>query len=92
MRLAEELRRDCASLAFTAGGQSFGTTCSFGISMSREDETADEVLKKADIALYHAKATGRNRVCGGSQLLPSVAFPGAIGCIRQRTPAGIEDQ
>jgi diguanylate cyclase (GGDEF)-like protein len=63
MRFADELRRTCASLAFTSDGQPFSTTCSFGISSSLGGETADEVLKRADIALYQAKAAGRNRVC-----------------------------
>jgi diguanylate cyclase (GGDEF)-like protein len=35
---------------------------SFGIALGRSGiDTADELLRKADMAMYHAKATGRNR-------------------------------
>jgi len=37
-------------------------TCSFGISEFRENDTAQELMKRADKALYKAKELGRNRV------------------------------
>jgi two-component system cell cycle response regulator len=69
VRFAEGLRRTCASLVFTPDGEPFGITCSFGVSYCFVGETADQMLKRADIALYQAKAAGRNRVYGDSQVI-----------------------
>lgn len=38
-------------------------TCSFGISESREGDRIENVVGRADNALYRAKEEGRNRVC-----------------------------
>jgi len=37
-------------------------TCSFGVSEWRTGEDIDQVLKRADTALYQAKNNGRNQV------------------------------
>jgi len=75
--LAEDLRRTCESLAFSADGKSFSTTCSSGICGWIDGETADQMLKRADIALYQAKEAGRNRISPRPKQLPSaVPVPG----------------
>jgi diguanylate cyclase (GGDEF)-like protein len=61
-RLADSLRQRCETLRFDKYTPSFSVTCSFGVSTWQEDDTADELLKRADVALYQAKASGRNRV------------------------------
>lgn len=38
-------------------------TCSVGFAVRRAGESADEVLARADEAMYEAKESGRNRVC-----------------------------
>src|SRR3989339_151710 len=38
-------------------------TCSFGISESREGDRIENVVGRADSALYRAKEEGRNRIC-----------------------------
>ncbi|QOP46560.1 sensor domain-containing diguanylate cyclase [Sulfurimonas paralvinellae] len=38
------------------------TTCSFGVTQLREDDTSDSLLKRVDELLYRAKENGRNRV------------------------------
>lgn len=40
-----------------------GQTCSAGFAERREGEPADEVIARADAALYEAKASGRDRTC-----------------------------
>jgi len=47
---------------FTIGANDVGIGASIGIALAPEHGThADDLLKKADLALYHAKAAGRNR-------------------------------
>ena len=38
-------------------------TCSFGISDSREGDRIENIVGRADSALYRAKKEGRNRIC-----------------------------
>ena len=38
-------------------------TASFGVVAAHKNSTIDELLIKADKALYEAKESGRNRVC-----------------------------
>ncbi|MGM0584677.1 MAG: diguanylate cyclase domain-containing protein [Pseudomonadota bacterium] len=40
-------------------------TASFGVAEHRPGETAQELLLRADRALYRAKKAGRNRVAAG---------------------------
>jgi diguanylate cyclase (GGDEF)-like protein len=61
-RIAENLRQQCERLRFKAQGASFSATCSFGISHWVRGDSADTLLKRADIALYLAKSAGRNCV------------------------------
>lgn len=61
---AEAVRIEIAGLKLTYGGQSLGTiTASIGIAVSRElRETAEGLVRIADLAMYEAKQGGRNRV------------------------------
>lgn len=38
-------------------------TCSFGITQCMGDDTLDDIILRADAALYEAKDSGRNKVC-----------------------------
>lgn len=49
-------------LRCVAQGGSPGATISIGVAEAQADESAAEVLKRADVALYKAKHAGRNRV------------------------------
>ncbi len=40
-----------------------GQTCSIGYATWNGTETADELLRRVDTALYHAKHAGRNQLC-----------------------------
>ncbi len=42
--------------------QNLNITTSVGLAESRINETVDSLLKKADIALYHSKDQGKNRL------------------------------
>ena len=57
--IAEKIRKAVESYIFeTATHQ----TISVGVAQIKENETVDELLKRADNALYEAKEAGRNRV------------------------------
>lgn len=62
MKLSDTLRRNCAEIPFTVGNETFTVTCSLGVSRWVAGDSADDLLKKADVALYRAKTEGRNRV------------------------------
>ncbi|HWU66335.1 MAG TPA: diguanylate cyclase, partial [Methylophilus sp.] len=72
--IAERIRARIAEQAFhtTQHTQSFHTTISIGISSSSETIYAYELLyKHADLALYKAKQSGRNRVVSYSGTWPT---------------------
>jgi len=49
--------------AFTIGGSELSVSASFGVCYSRDrDESPEDVVRKADSAMYTAKQRGRNRV------------------------------
>jgi diguanylate cyclase (GGDEF)-like protein len=60
--LAEKLRRDIAALRLETARGPLELTCSFGVSEYKTAERLDDLLKRADVALYAAKSGGRNRV------------------------------
>jgi diguanylate cyclase (GGDEF)-like protein len=64
IEVAERLRRAVAALKFETGRGAMTLTCSFGVGAWEAGDTIDDLLKRADVALYAAKTGGRNRVIG----------------------------
>jgi len=62
--VSERLRRQVADQSFkdAKGTCELTITCSIGVTVSKEQENSDSLLKRADEALYSAKRDGRNRV------------------------------
>ena len=62
--IAERLRKTIANAAFLIEGKSLHVTTSIGVVWVDADDqvTPDEMISRADTALYLAKQTGRNRV------------------------------
>jgi diguanylate cyclase len=52
----------------TASGNYLSVTVSVGVSTLRKGDTAADVIKRADGALYHAKNTGKNKVASEKQV------------------------
>lgn len=57
--VAEKLRKIIEEHDFPSAGK---VTCSFGISEYKNYDTVDDIIKRADEALYDVKRSGRNRV------------------------------
>jgi two-component system cell cycle response regulator len=60
--VAEKLRARIAELRFDTAKGPATPTCSFGVSEWRVGDDINELLRRADVALYAAKVGGRNRV------------------------------
>ncbi|MBV8342162.1 MAG: EAL domain-containing protein [Gammaproteobacteria bacterium] len=59
-RLADALI-GALGVPFSLDGRSVRVTASIGIAFSAADTTAESLLSNADLAMYHAKAGGKNR-------------------------------
>src|SRR5271168_3468798 len=71
MIVAEKLRNQIEHAELVGAGS---ITASFGVAVMPTDAgEPDELLRKADRALYAAKEGGRNRVCASSQAAIAVA-------------------
>jgi two-component system cell cycle response regulator len=65
LRIAERIRKSVSETAFNLGseGQTLAVTVSIGLACADgEMDTPDTLLKRADEAVYQAKAGGRNQV------------------------------
>lgn len=61
--LAERIRKAAAAIEITLDDQTIGITVSIGLAeLSTDDASLDAVMRRADLAMYQAKARGRNRV------------------------------
>ncbi len=62
--VAERIRVEVASHSFIVGGKTaLPITVSLGVScIEGENDSPEKLLKRADVALYNAKRSGRNRV------------------------------
>jgi diguanylate cyclase (GGDEF)-like protein len=63
--VANRIRTDLAEHRLSVDGREIGVTASIGVAAYPEcgDVDAIEVLHRADLALYQAKESGKNRVC-----------------------------
>ena len=61
--ISEKIRKTFEESAFVANGQTIKKTISLGVAIYPQDSnTIWGVIKCSDIALYHAKESGRNKV------------------------------
>jgi hypothetical protein len=58
-----------AALSFDVAGEKASVTCSLGVAERRPGESIDQLLRRADTALYEAKSSGRDRVVEAGAVL-----------------------
>ena len=81
--VAEYLRKSIGNLAVGVGSEVVKVTCSFGVAEWEPGDTVDSILRRADIALYEAKRTGRDRVSAADEFQISEAHRQWRGIARQ---------
>jgi diguanylate cyclase len=57
------LQRGLSANLFMHEGKQTFVTFSAGVTLHRDGETLESALERADVALYEAKRTGKNRTC-----------------------------
>ncbi|MBO1927591.1 diguanylate cyclase [Thiomicrorhabdus sp. 6S2-11] len=67
VNIAEKLRLSIQDTKFT--DKNLKITCSFGVVSSTPNDTLETITRRADAFLYEAKASGRNRVISGINLV-----------------------
>lgn len=79
---AERLRKIMADLKLKADSRAVDVTSSFGVDEWEFGDTIDDLLRRADIALYAAKAAGRNRVAAYDLALSAAHGSQGSGVVR----------
>lgn len=82
VEIAERLRRRIEALSIDVGTRHVAVTCSFGVSEWRGGDSIDSLLKRADMALYEAKLSGRNQVLAAGPDMISLTYSDAGRPIR----------
>ncbi len=73
-QVAERLRQEISLLPLRTDGEPNTFTGSFGVSEWQPGDTVDKMLRRADMALYAAKAAGRNRVVVADEALNAAHY------------------
>jgi len=90
MEIAGELQRSIRALRFHHEDQAFGITCSFGVAEWEEQDTIDTILRRADMAMYEAKKTGRDRIVASDTFVLTKSHDEWAGAVRvAKRPAEI---
>ncbi|MGK0445755.1 MAG: diguanylate cyclase (GGDEF)-like protein [Bermanella sp.] len=61
--IAERIRMTVSDLCIATDKGLLQVTLSTGLAMLKDDDSCNDLLKRADSALYQAKQSGRNKVC-----------------------------
>jgi two-component system cell cycle response regulator len=82
IEIAEDLRLRLAARPIDTGRDRITLTWSVGVGEGRPGETVDQILARADAALYAAKSAGRNRVVGARSDLETRRTIATNGLVR----------
>lgn len=73
--VAETLRREIAAREIAIGRVAFSISCSFGVAIGAPGDDIDDLLRRADAALYAAKRAGRDLVAFHDPETPALPNP-----------------
>ena len=79
---AGELQRSIRALRFEHEGEEFSITCSFGVAEWEENDAMDGMLRRADVAMYEAKKSGRDRIVVSDTYILSSDHDTWLGSVR----------
>lgn len=79
-RLAERIRHALSQHLFVGPKGPMSVTCSFGVADWRSGP-GFEMVHAADTALYHAKRSGRDRVCSATIIAENDRPPETLACV-----------
>lgn len=88
-QVAEQLRQEISVLPLRMDGEPNTFTGSFGVSEWQSGDTVDNMLRRADMALYAAKAAGRNRVVVADEALNAANYESAGRPVRAAPRANV---
>ena len=94
LEIAERIRRGVAARRYAVGGDdSVRVTISLGVaSFPADATTADELLHRADLAVYRAKLQGRNRVHAASDDPATTPPPLRLAVVRDPAPMDLPER
>jgi diguanylate cyclase (GGDEF)-like protein len=82
LECAGDLQRSIRALCFDHAGQPFGVTCSFGIAEWESGDAIDRMLRRADMAMYEAKKSGRDRIIASDTFALTQSHDDWSGAVR----------
>lgn len=66
VKALEKIRETLNAKPLVINGEELSVTSSFGVCEVKKEMSLSHAIKQADQALYHAKKTGRNKVCAAT--------------------------
>lgn len=82
MECARQLQHSVKALRIAHDGQTFAVTCSFGVAEWESGDAVDRMLRRADIAMYEAKKTGRDRIVASDTFVLTRSHDACHGAAR----------
>jgi two-component system cell cycle response regulator len=70
---AGELQQSIRRLRLHHEGGAFSMTCSFGVAEWEAGDSVEQMLRRADMAMYEAKTSGRDRIIASDTFAPTKA-------------------
>jgi len=82
LECAADLQRSIRALRFDHAGEAFTVTCSFGVAEWETGDAIDQMLRRADMAMYEAKKSGRDRIIASDTFALTKSHDDWSGAVR----------